>query len=216
MVTLAHLANWVENTPFFRAAGYSDLMWKTRFLDGEVDTSLAAYYICRHQSQDPLKACLTLIEAKSWDRSNSDPLGKYQRWYCRCCGGRHEKWMGMILEIRQRDQVVYARTPVRDIDTQHLHTLVMEANATVQDSLAPRDVYNGLERLSSLVGGFIRRAVTADFHDLSRHCPYARHHGVYKVDNEWFATLPEWDWTDLFVPGSALRNLVLSEGAVVV
>ena len=140
------MANWVESGLFSLACDYSDLMWETRNSDGEVTVSISSYYICRQSRADQPEGCLTLILSKNWKRSCKDPLRGKQRWYCNCCGGRHIPWMGMILEIRQKDHVRYAKVPVKDIDAQHLQILILEANASEQDSRSPAALYKSLKR----------------------------------------------------------------------
>ena len=130
-----------------------------------------------------------------------------QRWYCNCCGGRHKPWMGMILEIRQKDQVMYAKVPVKDLDAQHLHILILEANASEQDSRSPAALYKSLKRQTPKVGNHIRYALPQDFW----HDPSEANEGVYKVDSGWYATLPVWSWIDLYIHGTAFRNAVIEE-----
>ena len=208
------MANWVERGHFSLACDYSDSIWEAKDSEGVVTASVSSYYICRQGRADRPESCLTLILSKNWRRASKDPLKGNQSWYCNCCGQQYHPWMGMILEIRKKDKIIYAKVPVKDIDAQHLQILILEANASEQDSRSPEALFKSLKRQTPEEGNHIRkvrqmgreRMILPDGNPASGVIyPY----GVYKVDSKWYATLPKWSWSDLHKHGTPFRNAVL-------
>ena len=112
---------------FLRACDYSDVLWEIKNANGQVIGYLSAYYICAHDWPDHEGKCLTLILSKEWCKFYDDPLALGQRWHCNACGVRQRTYMGMVLEIWQADQFLYAKIPVKDFDTIDLQGMVLES-----------------------------------------------------------------------------------------
>ena len=183
---------------FLLACDYSDLMWEVKNSDGIVIAYLSAYYLCMQDWKDQGGVCLSMILSKDWCRFYDDPLKAGQRWHCNCCGVRQRPWMGMLLEIWQKDQFMYAKIPVKDFDTKDLQGLILESNSSEKNLQSPEALYKSLKRQTPNVGNHIRLAEPKDmWHDKSKETI-----GVYKINCEWYAALPDWSWNDLFVYGN--------------
>ena len=138
-----------------------------------------------------------MILSKDWCRFYDDPLKAGQRWHCNCCGVRQKPWMGMLLEIWQNGQFLYAKIPVKDFDTKDLQGLILENNSAESDLRSPEALYKSLKRQTPNEGDHIRAATPDDiWKDKTKSTE-----GVYKIDPDWYASLPDWSWDDLFVYG---------------
>ena len=138
-----------------------------------------------------------MILSKDWCKRYDDPLHQGQRWHCNACGVRYMTRMGMLLEIWQNGQFLYAKIPVKDFDTKDVQGLVLESNSKLHHLRSPEALYKSLKRQTPNEGDHIRAAVPDDlWRDKTKTTE-----GVYKIDPDWFAALKEWSWNDLFVYG---------------
>ena len=68
--------------------------------------------------------------------------------------------MGMVLEIWQKDQFLYAKIPVKDFDTKDLQGMILEAESAKVSSgtFSPDALYLSLKRQTPNEGNHIRQA----------------------------------------------------------
>ena len=103
----------------------------------------------------------------------------------------------MLLEIWQDKHFRYAKIPVKDFHTKDLQGMILESTLPPKKLQSPEALYKSLKRQTPNLGDHIRKAEPKD---LWRD-PTKPTTGVYKIDRQWYAELPQWKWHDLFVYG---------------
>jgi len=161
------------------AADYSD-----QWLKDARGVQFNVYYTCKAGAT--LWPCNTVIESQAWDRLHQSAYACKQRWYCGICNAKYKTKYGVMVEILMaegdKQVAMYAMAELPPFDLQDAKLMKIEEDFS--EYKTPEALLNALPKIAPMDKTTFMKPTMVPGH--------------WAFDERMFATIPKFEWNQMY------------------